>query len=27
VPVEPGERGFLVRDPWDMALRVVEAGA
>ena len=27
VPVEPGERGFLVRDPWNMALRVVEAGA
>ena len=26
VPVEPGERGFLVRDPWNMALRVVEAG-
>jgi catechol 2,3-dioxygenase len=27
VPVEPGERGFLVRDPWLMALRVVEAAA
>ena len=27
VPVEDAARGFLVRDPWAMALRVVEAGA
>jgi len=27
VPVEDSARGFLVRDPWAMALRVVEAGA
>ena len=27
VPVEGSERGFLVRDPWAVALRVVEAGA
>jgi catechol 2,3-dioxygenase len=27
VPVEPSSRGFLVRDPWALALRVVEAGA
>jgi len=26
VAVEPGARGFLVRDPWRMALRVVAAG-
>ncbi|MET0685584.1 MAG: VOC family protein [Solirubrobacteraceae bacterium] len=27
VPVEPSPRGFLVRDPWALALRIVEAGA
>jgi len=27
VPVEPSPRGFLVRDPWALPLRIVEAGA
>jgi catechol 2,3-dioxygenase len=27
VQVEPGDRGFVVRDPWETAVRVVEAGS
>ena len=27
VPVEPDDGGFVVRDPWEIAVRVVEAGS